>query len=285
MGEIFVVRQSDLKLFSECALKWKYQNIDGLRRTQSGATIFGSIIHDCVLQLETGTPVETVVLEFCAMWDNPEAYNDKFEDNMRIDYYLRATNWKKYREEGIRIIRTWWDIIQWESDIVLAREHTFDVPIGDGHVLHGTADKVALRYLPKANTRAVLISDYKTGRKEPTYDYLNDDIQFTAYSYASTQPEFWAGIQNGAALFEELADAPRSTEWVHLRTPKRKDAGEREQYHYNRLIMAVNEMARSVAAGIFVPTISGESCRYCEFREQCGLPELDEDGRPLEQAE
>jgi hypothetical protein len=45
--------------------------------------------------------------------------------------------------------------------------------------------------------------------------------------------------------------------------------------------MAVDAMAESVAMRIFVPNISGESCRYCEFRAVCGLPQLDENGQEV----
>ena len=59
------------------------------------------------------------------------------------------------------------------------------------------------------------------------------------------------------------------------------DAGIREQRHYNCIEMAANAVAESIAMRIFVPTISGESCRYCEFRGPCGLPELDDNGQEV----
>lgn len=273
----FVVRQSDLKTWARCPLTYKYQNIDKLDRTQSGALTFGTIIHDCVLYLETTQDLDGAVQRFHNMWDAPEDFDEalgQVGQTLKIDYYLKGTDWKKYRAEGERILTAWWGLIQWESDHVLAREYEFDVPIGDGHMLHGTIDKLALRYMPSLNSRVVLVSDYKTSRKEPTYDWLADDLQFTAYSYATTRPEFWAGILNGEALYDELADSPRWGEWVQLKGPKRKDAGVRDQHHYNRLIVAVNEMVRSIQSRIFVPNISGETCKYCEFRDNCGLPEI-----------
>lgn len=271
------VRQSDLKLWQKCPLQYRWTHVDKIPREQSGSLSYGSIIHDCVLFLETTHDLNTAIERFYWFWDDPTRLDPEY----KISYYVRGTNWKKYREAGPALLRNWWSIIQWDSDANVAREHHFEVPIGDGHVLNGTADKVAVRYMPKLNRRVLLISDYKTNNKTPTYDYLAEDLQFTAYGYASTQREFWTGIPNGEQLFAEFADVPRWGEWVALTSPKRMDAGERTQQQYNRLIYAVNALAESVAMRIFVPNISGESCRYCDFRKQCGLPELDDDGNPV----
>lgn len=271
------LRQSDLKLWQSCPLKYRYYHLDGLPRQQSAALTFGSIIHVCVLYLEVSQDLAAAIDLFRKFWADPSSVDAEYE----IDYYLRGTNWKKYAAEGERILQHWWSVIQWDSDVVIAREHAFSVPIGDGHTLDGTVDKIAIRFQPKINRRVVLISDYKTNRKNPTYDYLAEDLQFSAYGYASTRPEFWVTIPDGPEIYQRVKDFPRQGEWVQLTGPKRMDAGERTQRHYNRVAMAANALAESVAMRIFVPTISGESCRYCEFRKPCGLPELTADGETV----
>jgi hypothetical protein len=269
------LRQSDLKTWARCPLSWRYQHIDGLPRSQGGSSVFGSLLHDCVLYLETTRDLPGALDRFHTGWLDPIALLG--QDKGQIDYYERGRNWKKFSDEGPKILKDWWGLIQWESDTVLAREHHFQVPIGNGHVLEGTADKVAVRMMPKINSYVLLISDYKTNAKRPTYDWLADDLQFTAYCYASLQPEFWTGIPNGEAIRLRAADWPRYGEWVNLRGPVRMDAGPREMPQYNRLIFAANALADSVAMRIFVPNISGETCRFCEFRRNCGLPEIPED--------
>lgn len=271
------IRQSDLKQWQQCPLKYRYAYIDKLPRQQSGSLTFGSIMHDCVLYLETTHDLAGAIARFRQYWLDPQLLDPSYA----IEYYVRGTNWKKYSELGPRLLTDWWSLIQWDSDANIAREHHFIVPIGDGHELEGTADKIALRFMPKLNRWVLLISDYKTNSKVPTYEYLNDDLQFTAYAYASTRPEFWEGIPNGEQLHRVHADTPRYGEWVSLTATKRMDAGERTQQQYNRLAYAVNQVAESIAMRIFVPTISGESCRWCEYRRPCGLPELDDAGQPV----
>lgn len=271
------VRQSDLKTWQKCPLMYRWQHIDHLPRLQSGSLIFGSILHDCVLYLETTSDFDGTIERFKRFWLNPELLDAEY----RVDYYVKGTNWRKFLEKGEYVLGKWWDLIQWDSALVLAREYEFDVPVGDGHVLHGTIDKLEVRYRAATDEWVLLISDYKTNNKVPTYGYLEEDLQFTAYAHATLQEEFWRGLfpdpELGLALMRKYADYPRYGEWVQLTDSKRMDAGIRTQRHYNRFEMAVNAMCESIAMRIFVPNISGESCRYCEFRNQCGLPEIVEE--------
>ena len=272
------VRQSDLKTWARCPLQYRWMHIEKLPRTQGGSAIFGSVIHDCVLRLETTHDLESAVDLFKVNWRTPELLDPTYQ----VDYYERGRSWSKFLIKGEDILRRWWNIIQWETDLVLAREYRFAVPIGNGHVLDGTVDKVTVRWHAATEQWILLISDYKTNAKVPTYGYLEEDLQFTAYAYASLQKEFWEPMfpgdpAQGIALWERYADLERHGEWVALQDSRRMDAGIRSERHYNRLIMAVNALAESVAMRIFVPNISGETCRFCEFRAQCGLPELIEE--------
>lgn len=262
------LRQSDLKAWARCPLAWRYANVDDRPRSQNGSSVFGSVIHDCILYLETTRDLEGALIRFEKLWVDPTV----LRDDLRIDYYVRGTNWTKFKEEGLRILRDWWSIVSWESDIVLAREQSFEVPVGD-HTLVGTVDKLVARMVPKIGGPAIVVVDYKTNRKLPTYDYLGDDLQFTAYALATTNIEFWRGLDlaDPDAMFARFADAPRFGEWVALTGPKRMDAGLRTQVHYNRLAYAIDAMAASIDARVFVPNISGETCRYCEYRDLCGL--------------
>lgn len=188
-GDPFILRQSDISTWGRCPLKYRYQYIDNYPRLQSGALTFGSIVHDVVMQLELTQDVEAAVALFKKYWAEPTLLDPSY----KIDFYLRATNWTKYLDEGERMIRDWWEIIRWESDVVLGREFSFDVPIGDGHVLHGTIDKLAVRQHPKYG-RVVLVSDYKTNAKVPTYEWLEDNIQFTAYCRSPEAPVLMADL-------------------------------------------------------------------------------------------
>lgn len=274
-----IVRQSAIKTWMECPTKYKFAIIDGVRREQSGSLTYGSILHDCVLFLEQSHDLDATLQRFKEFWNDPTLLDPEYQ----IDYYVKGTNWKKYADEGVEVLKNWWAIIQWDSDLTLGREYEFEVPIGDGHTLKGTADKVVIRWNSKLNTHVLLISDYKTNKRQPTYGYLEEDLQFSAYCYASEQPEFWDGMnttdqpERGKELYELYKNLPRHGEWVQLQTSKRMDAGERTPRHYQRLTNHINAMAKSIDHDIFTLNISGEACRYCDFRKICGLPEIIEE--------
>jgi hypothetical protein len=274
------VRQSDLKTWQKCPLIYRFQNIDGLQREQSGSLTYGSIIHHCVQWLEEHRDLDGAIALFQELWIQPTLLDPTYQPQ----YYVRGTNWKKFMDLGPKVLRDWWSIFSWDAGVVLAREHSFEVPIGDGHTLHGTVDKLEISYKAQAyggvGGQVLKIVDFKTDKKQPTYDYLAEDLQFSSYAYASTQREFWINL-GGDAAWQRHLDLERHGEWIQLNGPKRMDAGIRTQRHYNRIEMAVNALAESVGMRIFVPTISGETCRYCEFREPCGLPELDDNGEEV----
>lgn len=258
--------QGTLKRWAECPLRVKYK-LEGNVGSKSGAMVFGNAIHMAVMDMEIAGKLKVGLERFEQIWNNLA------EHDLEYDYLLPGTSFSKYAELGPRILTDWWELIQWDTDIVIAREYEFCVPVGD-HEVPGFIDKLAIRTL-KGGEQVVLVSDYKTGSRVPTLDSLRHDLQFTAYCYATTVPEFWDNIENGTEYYESLKNARRVGEWVHLRDPRRVDAGERNEMHYNRLRYAVNAVGESIFMGIFPPTISGESCTYCDFRESCGLPKKD----------
>lgn len=271
--QLVIFRQSMIKEFTECPLRHRFRS-QGAPREQSSAMSFGSAIHDAVMTLELNYDLRAGLDRFDAIWGNLAQFDWDY------DYILPRNSHLGYHDLGHRILRDWWMLIQWDTDVVLAREHFFSVPLGDDageHILQGTADKVVLRRM-KGGQIAVVASDYKTGSKTPTRDYLAHDVQFSAYSYATTQPEFWINIPNGADLYQQYLDAPRYGEWVQLRAVKRIDAGIRTDVHYNRLRYACEQIALAINLGIYVPDLSGETCEYCEFRKICGLPTRAEEG-------
>lgn len=258
-----IIRQSDIKSWARCPLQWKFQR-DGFPREQNSALSFGTVIHDAVLVMEEAQSLDAGLERFRETWSDLSILDVEY------DHLMPRQSHDGYRSDGLRILEDWWKLIQWESDVVLAREYTFSVPLGH-HTLTGTVDKLCIRQL-RGGEEVVLLSDYKTNSKVPTRDYLAHDIQFSAYAYASTRPEFWVNVPDGEAIFRAYESARRFGEWVHLKGPRRIDAGVREQYHYNRLLYAVDNIEASIDCGIFVPNISGETCEYCPFRRTCGIP-------------
>lgn len=122
-----------------------------------------------------------------------------------------------------------------------------------------------------------MVPTHNTGKK-PTF--LQHHIQFSAYAYATTQPEFWLGNAThltdgfgeirGADLYSRLLPAPRHGWWINVMGgPDWIDAGLRGERDYRRFARAVDNYALMRQQHIYPLNIEGEVCQYCPFRDDC----------------
>lgn len=299
--DMLLFHQSDLSALARCPAQLGYKRA-GLPTKSNSAMAFGSVIHDVLeymerhfyeLRIEHAHKLKTVAYaqgynqivfnakqRFVHYWNpmNIEAICDPVPP----DGWLPRQGYNELRTRGIDAIQKYGELIRFDDSELLATEYSFRVPIvgtvdedtGEPHELAGSVDRLAVRhYLQKP---VVAIDDWKSGRD---YKNLRHNLQFTAYSYASTQKEFWTGavggedgygVERGTQLYERFADTPRRNTWINLRLFKFQDAGWRGPQDYERFKLAILQFAALIKADIFPLTISGEVCQYCEFRSICG---------------
>lgn len=295
-----VIHQSQLASVARCMAQVGY-TLAGLPTQTNSAAAYGSVVHHAILtvlepQLKADVPFETALRAaldtFAYYWvpTNIEAICEP----VPADGWLPRQSYSELRERGLDTIRKYADLIRYDENELLATEFTFIVPIpgtfdldtGEPHWLAGAVDRLAVR--PYSRMHTVCIDDLKTGKEQAQLRY---NIQFTAYAFASLQREFWVGArgedgfgeQRGQQLFERFEGAGRRGTWINLRTIKYQDAGWRGPVDYERFKLAVQQYFAMVAADAFPLSISGENCKYCDFRRVCGgtgLPD-DEHGRPV----
>lgn len=265
-------RQSLLKTWMACPLQAKFAHIDGLPQPENYKAAFGTVIHYCLEQFNTtlAGDVEAAVEMFEDLWASP----DKLGLNPTV--MPRMTSYGGLRQRGPEILRDYARRLDWENRRVLATEHTFKVPFGR-HEFTGTVDLVELRQ-NHTGKDLVRVVDFKTNSRKPLITELAYNIQFTVYTWASQQREFWVGngpdylaLPNGAELFDSLAEVPRRGIWVHLWTGSELDAGTRDEEDYRRLHRLCDEIERAIEAEVYVPDISAETCGICAYTQPCGV--------------
>lgn len=257
-------RQSTLKTWMACPLQAKFKHIDKQPGRQNAKASFGTVIHHAMdLYNQTGD-VDAAVDDFAFFWHNPENLG------VEPEYWPKYTSYGELRERGVEIIRRYHENLKWEGRQVITTEHRFLVPFGR-HELEGTMDLLEIRKNHRGKD-VLRVLDYKTNTKQPTKGQLAVDIQFTVYTYASLQPEFWMGngpefppITNGEFLFGALAELPRRAIWYALWTGKEIDCGTREDADFMRLYRVCDEIEKAVEKDVYVPSISGEACTICDF--------------------
>ena len=280
-----LIHQSDLAAWSRCAAQYGYKRA-GIADKSNSASAYGSVMHHA-LQVFERTRItdgfDTAVrsaLETFVHYSNPLNIEAVCEP-VPNDGWLPRQGYSELRARGIEAIKKYADLIRFDDHELLATEYSFIVPIhgtwdydlGQPHELAGSIDRLAVRHYSRKV--AVCIDDYKTGKE---YKYLRHNLQFTAYAYASLQPEFWLGAQGedgfgperGQALMERFAEAGRRGTWINMRTFKFQDAGWRGEKDYARFTLAVEQLTASIKADIFPLSITGENCHFCPFRDFCG---------------
>lgn len=278
------VHQSDLAAFQRCAQQKSYHDLArqglGPQPANLSRTVYGSVIHHALQVLEEefvqGNPQALAIAEstFTYYW-HPE-HTVELPGVEPVDEWLPRDTYGGYRSMGVQAIRDYYDLLQTDDSTLLALELEFKVPIeidGAEHVLAGKVDRLSLRKQRK--DWYLSIDDFKSG-KVPTY--LRYAAQWTMYSYASTQREFWAAFEDGDERWEAYLPLARRGRWIDVKKIKYHDCGWRGEQDYARLKLALREYIRACEAGIYPLTLSGESCTYCPFRNTCGgVPVPDED--------
>lgn len=264
------VSASMLTTWMTCPLQARFHYVDQLPSEINAKTAFGSCIHHALHLYNTNFDVEQAVAEFRRVWNEPALIGAEFA------YWPRATTFGGLMNRGTEILREYDAKQKWEKRRVLGAEHRFLVPFGV-HEISGIVDLLEAKKSGKG-VETIRVVDYKSNSKLPFGPQLRVNIQFTAYVYASLQPEFWLGngpdypaLPNGQFYWETLKDTPRRAIWYHLMANKEIDAGERDDNDFMRLYRVACEVERALDAQVFVPNISGESCVYCPYTDPCGL--------------
>jgi hypothetical protein len=266
-----IIHQSDLKSYVRCAEQHRRQ-LNGERGKQLSATAFGSVMHHALHTLERTRDLDLALNTFEHYWHplNIDVICEPVEE------WIAKQTFSGLLRKGQETIRRYWDLKRYDDEEVLALEVPFVVPIeGTPHHLAGTIDRLSLRHYKRQ--LHVCIDDWKTGKK-PTF--LKHNIQFTAYGYAATRPEFWLGSPEhltegfgevrGRELFDRLVGAPIHGWWINVMGgPDWIDAGLRGPRDFKRFFHAVDQYVRAREAEIFPLNIDGQVCEYCPFRDDC----------------
>lgn len=158
------ISYSALDTFQTCPLKYKYQNIDKLKEPKSKEAVFGTLVHSTLNFIHTPSllppNVEQALDYFSKNW-NSEIYEDELEE--RAAFSLGVSMIQKYYEKNN------------PSDAnVVDLESRFQIELED-HLLSGIIDRI-----DKTNEGYEII-DYKTTKKMPSQEKVDNDLQLSVY--------------------------------------------------------------------------------------------------------
>lgn len=206
------VSASLMSTWMTCPLQAKFRYVDKLPDRANAHSAFGSCVHHALEYYNNHNDIEAAVELFKKVWDEPGLIGSAF------DYFPKMTSYSGLLNRGISILREYHEKQRWEDRLVIAAEHRFNVPLGD-HNLVGIVDLLEMKRSGRGKNTLKIV-DYKTNSRAPFLPALKVNVQFTAYHYASMQPEFWMGdgttdnpgMPDGPNLWDKLQEVPATPE-------------------------------------------------------------------------
>ena len=303
-----LLHQSDLSALARCPAQYGYRRA-GVASSSNSASAYGSVMHYAIhvyerlihqakidykprseeMKAARALALRTALETFVHYWEPMNI--EQICEPVPNDGWLPRQGYSEMRARGIAALRSYHDNFPYDQHTVLGLEYSFIVPIdgtwdadlNEPHMLAGSIDRLVER--PRKAKLVLSVDDFKSGKEQK---YLRHNMQGSAYCYATTKLEFWQGFRGedgfgekrGADLFERFQGVERRFRWVNLRTVEYNDGGIRETLDYQRFALAVEQFVALVKADIYPLSISGENCKFCDFRNFCGglgLPKEEDD--------
>jgi len=162
---------SSLNTYQQCSLKYKYREIDHIAEPKSKEQVFGTLIHSTMKSIHTSATLppslEQAMNYFAKRW-NSDVFNSPAEERAAFS-------------QGVQIIQKYYRDNDISRATILDLESAFRIEIGekhDRHTVSGIIDRI------DKTPDGYEIIDYKTSRKMPSQQDIDNDVQLSIYCKA-----------------------------------------------------------------------------------------------------
>ena len=252
------ISYSALDTYKSCPLKYKFQDIDKIRVPKNIEMIFGSAIHSSLKYMFERSPlyptIDQVIDFFRNAWEDKTSAFSVEEDKEKI---------KAYCDEGILLLKKFYkENHPWNFNVV-DLESRFETEIideksGEKHVLAGIIDRID----KEREGNIYEIIDYKTQKRMPSKDALDQDLQMSIYHLGLIKRWPHLSPKNIKLSFYflkhgEKISSTRSDE--QLKKTKKT------------IIKTINEIEERKANNYDFPPFPSPLCDWCGYRPMCPM--------------
>ncbi len=254
---------SAISTYLQCPQKFKFQEIDRIRAPKSREALFGTLVHSALQFMFKSDPlfptVDEVINFYREHWPPAETWQlESQHDPLKRSWTTEDE--KIYFEEGIKILRKFYEKNPPWNFSVLALESKFEVTLadentGEVHVLSGKIDRI-----DKTGDHAYEIIDYKTARRMPSQENVNKDLQLALYSLGLQRR--WPHV-DADSIALTLYFVKHGEKLTTSASVEKTEATKKE------ILKRISEIQKRLTEGKPFEPMPGPLCDWCSYRPIC----------------
>jgi len=237
---------SSLNTFQTCPLKYKFQEIDKIKTPKSKEAVFGSTIHSTMKFIHTpgilSPTLDQAMEHFQNSW-NSSVFADENEERAAFS-------------QGIKIIQDYYQKNNPANFNIVDLESRFQIEIGaddNKHIISGIIDRI------DKTEDSYEIIDYKTTKKMPSQEKVDNDLQLSVYlnAFLSRYPKEIEHLDKIKVSLYYLKHGVKLTSERSLESLQKS-----EQLFLDTI--------KIIETGKFEPTTS-PLCDWCGYQNRCPM--------------
>ncbi len=238
---------SSLDTYQNCALKYKFREIDKLPEPKSKEAVFGTLIHGTLKFIHDPSllpPTIEEVLDYFGKHWNEDVWETPLEERAAF-------------AQGVEMIQKYYAANNPKDFTIVDLESRFALEIGDEkrgmHTLSGIIDRI------DKTADGYEIIDYKTSKKLPSQEKVDHDLQLSIYlkAFLHRYPK-------------EKAHLEKITVSLYYVKHGVKLSSTRTQEQLDNLDETFLSVIADIEAAKFEPTLS-PLCDWCGYQRICPL--------------
>lgn len=239
---------SALDSYKTCPLKYRFQYVDKIKEPKSKDQVFGTLVHSVMRYIHTPATVQPSLEESLNV----------FAQNWEGDLYSDERERQAAFSQGVEMIRRYYERNDPNEATVVDLESRFALTIGGpddgGHVIAGIIDRIDAK--PDGGFEII---DYKTAKKMPPQEKVDNDLQLSIYlkAFLSRYPE-------------EAKRLDKITVSLYYLRHGVKLSSTRTKEQLDELDGKFLDVIRDIEAEKFDPAF-GPLCDYCGYQKRCPL--------------
>ena len=242
------ISYSALDTFQNCSLKYKFQNIDKIKEPKSKEAVFGTLVHATLKFIHAPSLIQPSLEEAL----------DFFSKNWNSDVFEVEMEERNAFSQGVAMIQQYYKTNNPSDYTIVDLESRFAIEIankktGANHIISGIIDRI------DKTEDGYEIIDYKTTKKMPSQEKVDNDLQLSVYLNA-----FLARYPKEAARLDKV------TVSLYYLKHGVKLSSTRSLGQLETAKQLFLDVISEIEKGDFVPNVT-PLCDWCGFQKFCPM--------------